>query len=130
MTDPTEPPARRRASRKPGSLPVYAASAALFLGTFGFLGVRMAGGQDPALGTNQPQVAQAQQRRVLVRKVLVTRHVTVIRPAAQAAPATVPAQASVPASAAPPTATPSPARASAPAPTPSPAPAPVQTSTS
>jgi hypothetical protein len=129
MTDPRPTP-RRRPARAAGrsALAVYATCAALFLLVTGFLGVRVAQGQDPSLGAANPaQVAQAQPaRRVLVRKVVVTRHVTVIRAgsagsgSATAAPAPAPANAPVRSS------TPVVTAASAPAP----APAPVRTATS
>ena len=55
--------------------------AALFVGLFGLLGVRMAQGQDPALGAKK-QVAVVQPHKVLVRKVVVTKQITIIKPAA------------------------------------------------
>ncbi len=123
MTDrPRTAPARPR-RRRPSPLPVYAASLVAFLGITGFLGTRMAQGQDPALGAAKPKVAQvAQRRHVIVRKIVVTKHVTVVKPAAaatSAAPASAPA-AQVQTSAPVQTYTPPPA----------PAPAPVQTATS
>lgn len=68
-----------RSTRKPSPVPVFLATATLFAGVMGFLGVQMAAGQDPALGTMKPKTAAVQPaRRILVRKVIVTRHVTVV----------------------------------------------------
>ena len=53
--------------------------AGLFVGLFGFLAIRVAQGQDPALQPHPTQVAAV--RPVIVRRVVVTRHVTVYRPA-------------------------------------------------
>jgi hypothetical protein len=123
MTD-QRPAPRRRPARAAGrsALAVYATCAALFLLVTGFLGVRVAQGQDPSLGAANPaQLAQAQAqpaRRVLVRKVIVTRHVTVIRAASPGSGggANAPVRSSAPVVTA--------------APAPAPAPAPVRTATS
>jgi len=53
----TEP--RRPRSRARNALSVYATTAALFMTVGGFLGLRMAHGQDPALGQLGAQTAQA-----------------------------------------------------------------------
>jgi hypothetical protein len=52
----TESPRKR--SRRRNALSVYATTAALFVTVGGFLGVRMANGQDPALGQLGAQRAQ------------------------------------------------------------------------
>ncbi len=114
------------------AITTYLASAILFVGFLGFLGARVAQGQDPALGPKKQPVAQVvQPRRVLVRKVIVTKRIVVIKPAAPSAAAGGTAvQASAPVSSGqsytPPAQTYTPAPAAAPAP----APAPVQSSTS
>ena len=115
------------------AIATYLATTLLFVGFLGFLGVRVAQGQDPALGPKKKAVAQAvQPRRVLVRKVIVTKRIVVIKPAAQAAGTGGSAvQASAPTSSGQsyaPAQTYTPAPAAAPAP--APAPAPVQSSTS
>jgi hypothetical protein len=108
----------------------------LFLGLFGLLGVRMAHGQDPALGPKK-QVAAVKPHKVLVRKVVITKKITIIKPPKTVTPtassgqnytaSTPAASASAPAYTAPAqTYTPAPAAAPAPAP----APAPVATATS
>ncbi len=122
MTDrDTTPPSPRRRTRKPSPLPVFAGALAAFVATFGFLGVRMAQGQDPALGAPKAQVASVakhhrsrarKHHRSRARKHVTPKHVTVQSSAPAAAPA------------------PAPVQSSAPAPTPAPAPAPVQSSTS
>ncbi len=53
----TESPRRR--SRARNALSVYVTTAALFVTVGGFLGVRMAQGQDPALGPQTAQVLSA-----------------------------------------------------------------------
>ena len=53
----TESPRRR--SRARNAISVYVTTAALFVTVGGFLGVRMAQGQDPALGPQTAQVAGA-----------------------------------------------------------------------
>lgn len=81
-------PDRARAAktaRRRRALPVYVTMATLFIGMFGFLSVRMAQGQDPAFAPKAAQVA-AVPRRVIVRRVVVTRRITVIKPAAVATP--------------------------------------------
>ena len=130
MTDRSDELAR---ARKPSAGP------ASFLTTrarssprsFGFLGVRMAQGQDPALGARKRTPLAVAPHKVLVRKVIVTKRITVIKPAPaphrppRAAGHAAPSQARRPA--------PSyaaPAQTSAPAPAPRPAPAPVATATS
>ena len=54
----TPPPARsgaikRPAARKHSPVPVFLTMGARFIGLFGLLGVRMANGQDPALGAKK-----------------------------------------------------------------------------
>lgn len=110
---------RRRATARRSLTPhVGVAAAALFVVLVLFLGARMAQGRDPALGAGKP--AQPVARRILVRKVVVTRHITTIRPHSAAPPAA---------------ASPAPVVVQVPqvqvAPSqPAPAPAPVQTATS
>lgn len=53
----TEP--RPRRSRARNALSVYATTAALFVTVGGFLGLRMAQGQDPALGPQTAQISAA-----------------------------------------------------------------------
>lgn len=126
MTDRSAPPTRRRPSKRPSPMPVYAATLAVFLGVTGFLGVRVAQGQDPALGAAKPKVAQVVPRkRVIVRKVIVTKHVTVIKPAPVQSSGATRASAPVQTSSAPVQ-----QQTYTPAPAPAPAPAPVQTATS
>ena len=116
-------------SKRRSSMAVYAVSAALFATVAGALGVQMAQGQDPAIGPKKAQVATVQPRKVLVRKVVVTRRIVVIEPAPSATPpASSPSgQASAPAPA---SSAPAQTAAPAPAPAPTPAPAPVATATS
>ncbi len=75
---PDRPDTPRRVVRRPRTFPVYAATAAMFAALFGFLGVRVAEGQDPSLGAGFP-VAAAPPHRVVVRKVVVTRRIVVIK---------------------------------------------------
>jgi hypothetical protein len=77
----TDRRAQMKRSKRRTSLAVYGVSAALFATVAGGLGVQMANGQDPAVGATKTQVAQVQPRKVLVRKVIVTKHITVIKPA-------------------------------------------------
>ena len=86
-----------RTARRRRALPVYITMATLFVGTFGFLSVRMAQGQDPAFAPKTAQVAAAP-RRVIVRRVIVTKRITVIKPAAAAASGAGTAAVSAPAS--------------------------------
>lgn len=122
----TDRRAQLKRSKRRTSLAVYGVSAALFATVAGGLGVQMANGQDPAVGAKATQVAKVQPRRVLVRKVVVTKRIVVVKPAPVAA-SSGPAYASAPA----PSQTYSaPAQTySAPA-APAPAPAPVATATS
>jgi len=61
MPQPRTPAARRRGLSR-NALAVYGTTAALFVTTFGFLGLRVASGQDPALSArtsvHTTQVAQ------------------------------------------------------------------------
>ena len=75
----------RKTSRRQRALPVYITMATLFVGMFGFLSARVAQGQDPALSAPKTAQVAAAPRKVIVRRVIVTRHVTVIKPAAAAA---------------------------------------------
>jgi hypothetical protein len=141
MTEPTSPPeapaARRREPiRKPGAFPVIAASLGLFLAITALLAFQMRAGADPALGKGEPQVqaaaTPAAPRRVLIRRVIVTRIVEHRRRRDDGAPApgaaAAPATASAPAPSAPSAPAPAPA---APAPAPAaPAPAPLITRSS
>ncbi len=88
----------RKASRRQRALPVYITTATLFVGMFGFLSVRVAQGQDPALGAPTTAQVAAAPRAVIVRRVIVTRHVTVIKPAPAATPGPGTAAVSAPAS--------------------------------
>lgn len=119
---------RRPARRKPRALPVYLTSAALFVGMFGFLGVRVADGQDPVLGTGkQWAAAPAVPHKVVVRRVVVTKRIVIVK---RDRPATGASGGAQLASSAPVTQSSTPAY-SAPAYTPpAAAPAPVQSSTS
>ena len=83
---PGRPETPRRVVRRPRTFPVYAATAAMFAALFGFLGVRVAEGQDPSLGAGFP-VAAAPVHRVVVRKVVVTRRIVVIKKDRAQAPA-------------------------------------------
>ncbi len=113
----------------PRVLPIYLATAAVFVAVLGFLGIRVAEGRDPALGVKKV-AAVVQPRRIVVRRVVITKRITVIKPApAQSTPANVQVSAPVQSgggSAPAPVYTPAPA----PAPVYTPAPAPVQSSTS
>ena len=126
----------RKAPRKPSPVPVFATMGLLFLGLFGLLGVRMAQGQDPALGPKK-QVAAVKPHKVLIRKVVITKKITIIKPPKTVTPVAVSGQsytASTPAASAPAQAYSAPAQtytpAPAAAPAPAPAPAPVATATS
>jgi hypothetical protein len=73
---PKQAPRRREPVKKPGPLPVMAASAGLFFAIAALLAFQMRAGADPALGKPKPVVvAQAAPapRKVLVRRVIVTR---------------------------------------------------------
>ncbi|HEY5144043.1 MAG TPA: hypothetical protein VII98_11125 [Solirubrobacteraceae bacterium] len=58
----TAPPANARPPRRRGltrnALAVYGTTAALFVTTFGFLGLRVASGSDPALSAQAAQTTQ------------------------------------------------------------------------
>ena len=56
-TPPTRPPRRRRGLSR-NALAVYGTTAALFVTTFGFLGLRVASGHDPALTAQVTQAAK------------------------------------------------------------------------
>ncbi|HEX6023476.1 MAG TPA: hypothetical protein VFZ00_15890, partial [Solirubrobacter sp.] len=105
----------RAAATKPGPFPVIAMSLGLFLAIVAVLAFQMRAGADPALGKGEPvQVAAATPapRKVLIRRVIVTRIVEHREGRRRPAPA----------AAAPPASTSNPAPA-APAPAPAPAPA-------
>ncbi len=75
MTEPTPTP-RRAPIRKPGPLPVIAGSLGLFLAITALLALQLRAGADPALGAGEPQVVAAASpapRKVLIRRVIVTR---------------------------------------------------------
>jgi len=114
MTDAPRSGGPRRVARVPAASTTAAGASALFLGALGVIGVQMAQGRDPALGTAPaPGVRHVVERRV-VRHVVVT---DVVTDAAQApAPPTGVSSAPV-------------VRTSAP-PVPAPAPAPLRTATS
>lgn len=118
----TDRRAQMQRSKRRTTLAVYAITALLFALVTGVLGTRLAQGQDPAIGAGKAKVAQAQPRKVLVRKIVVTKRIVVEDPAANAAGAAVPASGGTAAPAAPPA-------AQAPV-APAPAPAPVATATS
>jgi len=59
--------------RKPRKLPIYVASAALFVVIFALLGVRISGGLDPRLGPPRALPPRA----ITIRRVIVTRRVVV-----------------------------------------------------
>ena len=82
MTDRRE---RMQRSKRRTALAVYAITALLFALVAGSLGTRLAQGQDPAIGAGTAKVAQAQPRKVLVRKIVVTRRIVVVKPAATGA---------------------------------------------
>lgn len=85
MTDTRRPATTRRSL----TLPVLLAAVTLFVVLALFLGARMAQGRDPALASGKP--AQLAPRRILVRKVVITRHITTVRPRpAAAAPSPTP----------------------------------------
>ena len=66
--------------RKPGPEVVVASAVAIFLAVFALLAWQMRTGRDPALGTKPvANVVVPAKRRVLVRKVVVTRRVIVLR---------------------------------------------------
>lgn len=73
---------RRPARRNRTLLPVAAVTTLAFLGLSGFLGVQMADGKDPLIGSGKQQTAQA--KPAVVRKVIITRKV-IIKEAAPAA---------------------------------------------
>ncbi|HEY5144044.1 MAG TPA: hypothetical protein VII98_11130 [Solirubrobacteraceae bacterium] len=129
---PTRPTPRatpsRPAARPPSVLPIYLTAALLFVAMTAFLGARVADGRDPALGGKKTaQVVLP--KRVLVRKVIITKRITVIKPApVQSTPGTV--QASAPVQSGGGTSVSAPVYAPAPAPVYAPAPAPVQSATS
>ena len=120
-------PRKREPIKKPGPFPVMAGSAGLFFAIAALLAFQMRAGADPALGKPKPVVvAQAtpEPRKVLIRRVIVTRIVE-HRPRRGATRTTTPAASgsgAAPAPSAPQAAAPAPA---APAPAPAaPAPAP------
>jgi hypothetical protein len=67
---------------KPSPFPVVASAVAGFLAVFGFLGVQLRTGHDPALGA----VAKAppQPKRVLVKRLIKRKVVVTIKPAPEA----------------------------------------------
>ncbi len=103
-----------------GSLPVVTAAGAVFCIALIFLALQLRAGDDPAIGAGPAQApAQAQQRPVIVRRVII-RRIVEEPPGAPAAPGAAAAPGPAPAAAAP-----------APAPAPAaPAPAPVTTQAS
>lgn len=110
--------------RRPGPLPVVAASLATFLALLAFLALQLRAGRDPALGAGKA-ATQVAARRVLVRRIekkVVVVHTTPspTRLAATGSPAPVVAAPSAPA----------PAPAATPAPPPPPPPPPPVTRTS
>jgi hypothetical protein len=119
---------KREPIKRPGPFPVIAGSAGLFFAVAALLAFQMRAGADPALGAGEPQVvAQATPapRKVLIRRVIVTRIVE-FRPRRDdggPAPATPRSTSSAPAPAAPARAAPAPAA-------PAPAPAPLTTQSS
>ena len=108
---------------RPRARAVASMTLVLFLAVFALLAFQLRSGRDPALGRPQARAAAPAPppRRVLVRKIIVTRVVVHLpardddRPVAAAAPVRVPVPSSPPAVAAPPAAAPAPAPA-APAP--------------
>ena len=82
MTTNARTTSRRPARRNRTLLPVAAVTALTFLGLSGFLGVQMANGKDPLVGSGKKQTAQA--KPGVVRKVIITRKV-IIREAAPTA---------------------------------------------
>jgi pyruvate dehydrogenase E2 component (dihydrolipoamide acetyltransferase) len=119
MTEPT-PALQRAAIRTPGPFPVIAGSLGLFLAVTALLAFQMRAGADPALGEPQAVAAASPApRKVLIRRVIITRVVEHRRrrdggssAPVQAAPRTITA-APAPAAAAP-----APAAPAAPAPAP------------
>jgi hypothetical protein len=114
----TEPAPPRERIKPPGPFMVIAGSLGLFLALLSLLAFQLRTGRDPAIGKGSQTVAStaAAPRRVLIRRVIITRVVTHVRrddatPAREAAPA----PRSAPATAAPAQAAPAPA---APAPAP------------
>ena len=107
--------------RRPRARAVAAMSLALFLAVFALLAFQLRSGRDPALGRPQARAAAPAPppRRVLVRKIIITRVVVHLpaqeddRPVAAAAPVYVPAPSSPPTVVAPPAAAPAPAPAPA-----------------
>lgn len=60
-TPPTQarPPRRRRSGLTRNALAVYGTTAALFVTTFGFLGLRVAAGHDPAVRAQTAQTTKS-----------------------------------------------------------------------
>ncbi len=58
-TTPPSPAGRPRRGLTRNALAVYGTTAALFVTTFGFLGLRVASGQDPAVSAQTAQTTQA-----------------------------------------------------------------------
>ena len=113
--------------RSPAPAIVAAGSLALFLVVFALLVFQLRAGRDPALSTAAAQPAAVPAKRILLRKVVITRgssSSTRETPRA-AAPALQPVVQSAPAAAAPAAAAPAPA-----APAPAPAPRPLVTRSS
>jgi hypothetical protein len=106
-------PRRRRAT----AFPVAATALAVFLAVLALLAANVRAGRDPALGPGQVAQTPVPARRVIVRRVIVTR--VVGDPPASPARASAPAPAPAPA---PTAAPPAPVRTAAPAPAPAPAP--------
>ncbi|MGK2956045.1 MAG: hypothetical protein ACSLFI_10295 [Solirubrobacterales bacterium] len=67
--------------RKPSPVAVFLASAALFLGSLGFLSYQLAQGKDPALGTSVASVEKPKRPVVTVRRIIKRRVITTVVPA-------------------------------------------------
>ena len=70
---------------KPSAIPVFAALAALIVGSFAYLTVELARGNDPALGPDGI-AAVTPKRPTIIRKVIKRRIVTTVVPAPTASP--------------------------------------------
>jgi hypothetical protein len=70
---------------KPSAIPVFAALAALTVGTFAYLTAELASGKDPALGPDAI-TAVTPKRPTIIRKVIRRKVVTTVVPAPTASP--------------------------------------------
>lgn len=91
MTDSAPPPGSKSSAKrpvrrgKPSAIPVFSALAALIVGSFAYLTVELARGNDPALGPDGI-AAVTPKRPTIIRKVIKRKVVTTVVPAPAASP--------------------------------------------